>query len=144
MTFILLYFFSGTGNTWWVAKTLAEKLENRNIETQLVNIESKDEELTKTPDMIGIAYPVYGSDYPVNVGEFVEGLPDVDDINCFIITSILGFSGDGALTLEKTLKDKGYNLKQAVNFRMMNNIKLPCSDPDVQRGRSGEDQRSHW
>lgn len=125
MTFVLLYFFSATGNTWWVAKTLAEKLKELDIETQLVNIESKKEELTKKPDMIGIAYPVYGSDYPVNVGEFVEGLPDAGDMDCFIVTSMLGFSGDGALTLEKTLKDKGYNLKQAVNFRMMNNIKLP-------------------
>jgi ferredoxin len=38
---------------------------------------------------------------------------------------MLAFSGDGALVAEKRLKKQGYNIKQAVNTVMMNNIKLP-------------------
>lgn len=124
MTSVLLFFFSGTGSTWWVCNTLASKLRDNNIETNVRNIESTGYDEIEDHDIIGIGYPVYGSDCPVNVREFIENLPETKK-DCFIVTSMLAFSGDGALTTEKILKEKGYSLRQAVNIKALNNIRLP-------------------
>lgn len=125
MTSALLYFFSGTGSTWWVCKTLASKLEANNVETRVRNIESVGYGEIEDHDIIGFGFPVYGSDCPPIIREFIENLPTLDDKDCFIITSMMVFSGDGALTTENILRNKGFNLRQAVNIRMMNNIRLP-------------------
>ncbi len=123
----LIFFFSGTGNTWWLAKTLGLYFEELGVEIKVVNIEYMDISLDTIGefDVVGLGYPVYGSDCPINFLEFVENLPFQEGMNCFIFTAMLGFSGDGALTTEMLLKEKGYNLRQAVNVRMLNNIKLP-------------------
>lgn len=127
MATAILYFFSGTGNTWWVGKTLAEELKSLGVNTRLWSIEKgpPNVEDIVNSDYVGFGYPVYGSDCPPNMIEYLENLPDMDEKNCFIFTSMLAFSGDGALTTKKTLEEKGYKLDHAVNFLMFNNIKLP-------------------
>jgi ferredoxin len=75
--------------------------------------------------MVGFAYPIYGSDLPVTMIKFIENLPKVDDKPAFIFTTMMLFSGDGAIVAMRKLRKKGFKVKQAVNIIMPNNVKLP-------------------
>ena len=128
----VIFYFSGTGNTWWVAKKLIEKLTQRAVTCRLHSIESEYvseegfvEKEINDADVVGFAYPIYGSDYPVNVKEFIMNLPIVEEKKAFVFTTMLLFSGDGALVAARKLKKKGFDVRQAVNIRMPNNLKLP-------------------
>ncbi|MEA2069913.1 MAG: 4Fe-4S ferredoxin, partial [Asgard group archaeon] len=37
---VLIYYFSGTGNTFWVAKQLKQQLEKQNYETTIHSMEN--------------------------------------------------------------------------------------------------------
>ncbi len=67
----LIYYFSGTGNSLHVARKLAEKLENCRIEpiTAYMNLEKVEIE---SCDTLGFVFPIYGSDLPWVVKDFVE------------------------------------------------------------------------
>lgn len=126
MSSATIFYFSGTGNTWWLAHRLSDMLGERGIDVRLLNIEDDPSvEDIANSDIVGLGFPIYGSDCPPNMTKFIEKLPEVTDKDCFIFTSMLIFSGDGALTTERILIDKGYRLNQAVNFIMMNNVRLP-------------------
>lgn len=125
----IIFFFSGTGNTWWLSKTIAQKLEEQGLSTTNVSIENQnlEEKIEKILqyDLIGFGYPIYGSDCPEVFDKFVKTLPYADEKECFIFTSMMTFSGDGALVQKRYLEGQGYKIRQAVNIVMPNNIKLP-------------------
>lgn len=37
-----IFYFSGTGNTWWVADKIKKQLDNMNINAEIVSIDSID------------------------------------------------------------------------------------------------------
>lgn len=129
---VMIFYFSGTGNTWWVANTIQEKLqkegfevEKHSIEAPIVKEEGKINQIIQDVDFIGFGHPIYGSDMPDSFYDFIDKLPIVEDKEAFIFTTMLSFSGDGALVARRRLKKKGYSVKQAINICMPNNVKLP-------------------
>lgn len=76
-------------------------------------------------DIIGFGYPIYGSDVPDNYRAFLRALPKVNNKLAFVFTTMLLFSGDGAIVAKRILGRKGFKVKQAINIRMPNNLKLP-------------------
>jgi len=128
----VIFYFSGTGNTWWVAQKIASKLVERNIPTKVFSLENEQikdqatlEKKISSADLVGIGYPIYASDYPVIVGEFIKALPEGRNKKAFVFTTMMAFSGDGAMVAVRSLRRKGYKVKQAVNIKMMNNLRLP-------------------
>ncbi|MBN1330540.1 MAG: EFR1 family ferrodoxin [Candidatus Heimdallarchaeota archaeon] len=129
---ITLFFFSGTGNTWWVTNKIVEKLKNQEISTSMYSIESKNvttpnfvNEIMQASDIIGFGYPIYGSDIPEIFIEFLNHLPRSNGKKAFVYTTMLAYSGDGAMVAVRKLRKKGFKVRQAVNIRMLNNIQLP-------------------
>ncbi|MEA2070688.1 MAG: EFR1 family ferrodoxin, partial [Asgard group archaeon] len=57
--------------------------------------------------------------------EFMTKIPRFQDKKAFIFTTMLSFSGDGALVALRGLRKKGYDVKQAINIAMPNNVILP-------------------
>ena len=129
---ITIFYFSGTGNTWWVTERLCEMLKEKKFEVEHISVESKkgkDEKiitkLIENSDIVGFGYPIYGSDIPPNFMEFIKNLAPVKEKEAFVYTTMMIFSGDGALVGRRQLRKKGYNVRQATNIRMPNNVKLP-------------------
>lgn len=65
-----IYYFSGTGNSYWIAKDIAERLK-----AELYSISSlKDEEsITINSKSVGFIFPDYHSNLPNIVRKFMKG-----------------------------------------------------------------------
>jgi len=135
---ILLCYFSGTGNTWWLCNRFKEMAEERGAE---VTLRAMDEFLPKgmgaivsewcDSDVIGLAYPVHSSDAPPLVYRFLqdvaEGMEDGrrGPEHAFVLTTMQSFSGDGALMLEDGLAKMGVRIRVSRDFRMSPNTGVP-------------------
>lgn len=62
-----IYYFTGTGNSYYIAKKLSEKLSGELIPIAQVIDRT---EITTDADVIGIVFPVYYGDIPIIVKDF--------------------------------------------------------------------------
>lgn len=78
----MIFFFSGTGNSKYIAKTIAEALDDeiKNISEVLnENIENEIELNFKENEKIGIVFPTYYFGTPLIVEEFFKLLESVNN-----------------------------------------------------------------
>jgi ferredoxin len=125
-----IFYFSGTGNTWWVANELKKFLEEKKCKTTIHSIEKssikKDEQkIISQADYVGFGFPIYASDMPNFFKEFIKQIPSMKEKKAFVFTTMEAFSGDGALTALRKLRRKDYQVNQAINIKMPNNVILP-------------------
>ena len=67
-----IYYFSGTGNSLSVARKLKEKLGGDTEVRAMTWYLNQDEILIEAEKTLGLVFPVYGSDAPWPVKEFIE------------------------------------------------------------------------
>lgn len=124
----VIFYFSGTGNTWWAAQTLAAELQAKGIETSSRSIEQlargEAGRLIAENDAAGIAYPIYGSDLPELMKDFIGSLPPERGKKAFVFCTQWMWSGDGARVGAQLLQDKGFQVNWAEHFSMPNNISV--------------------
>jgi len=148
-----IFYFSGTGNTWWAARQTASGLEARGWRGRIISIETvtppEAAGLMEKLDLVLFGYPVYASDLPMPMWDFLGALPDrkspVKPAGVFCTQWL--FSGDGAILPRLILENKGFRQDWAVHLRMPNNICVPQSplgfsaDYQRHRGRREKTQR---
>ena len=130
---VILY-FSGTGNTWWVADAIRKQLDAKDINADAVSVDSLTPKKAgwwiKTADLVIFGWPIYGSDMPEPMKRFIDTLPVVEKgkhVHVFCTQS--AFSGDGAWQYHRHFKDKGLFIDSAEHFIMPNNKSRSGSDP---------------
>jgi len=126
-----LFYFSGTGNTWWVSQRLAEKLGERGLQARAYSIEQIEPqaagELISAAQGVGLGFPTYGSDAPRNFTAWLKALPAQEQKKPLLgFITQLGWSGDGCNFLEGLFREKGLDLKWAAEFNMPDSICLPA------------------
>lgn len=127
----MIYWFSGTGNSRWVAESLGSELHD----TLLPMTENTHFVL---PDMqeacIGFIFPVYGWGLPLAVANFIERMPHNTNPAHNYIYSVLTCGDDIGRTdrlLRKALKKKGYELHAVFSVQMRNTyVCLPFFNTD--------------
>jgi ferredoxin len=67
---IKIYYFSGTGNTYWSAKKLAEQLESAKIYS--ISREIRQSEIRIEADVVVFLFPSYAYETPLMVRRFLE------------------------------------------------------------------------
>ncbi|MGE5653525.1 MAG: EFR1 family ferrodoxin [Bacillota bacterium] len=118
----LLCYFSGTGNTKWIADRLCQELEMSGYHAELTNIEKVNSLDLRGYDFLIIGTPVYAEAPPPLVEDFVRRLP----MNHGIIQCMV-YSNQGAVTpctvkrLSRILSAKGYPITMEALLRMPNN-----------------------
>ncbi len=129
---ISIFYFSGTGNTWWAANRFAGKLAGAGFSVKTISVEHKQELTADTcakSDIIFLFYPIYGSDRPEIIKEFISRLPDVPKESgpkqFGIVCTQLLFSGDGAWMEHQLIENRGYKINWALHLKMPNNISVP-------------------
>ena len=127
---ILIYYFSGTGNTWWVANAIKQKLTELNHQIVCYSIEQTTPEdvveQVAAAEHIVLGFPVYGSTAPKPMLDFIQQFPTAtgnQSISIFATHAMA--SGDSAYYIGSFFTRKGYTLRQTRHFVMMNNFHLP-------------------
>lgn len=112
------YYFSGTGNTLYVAKKIAEKLgcEIDGIHNY-INESSVETEAHK----IIVAFPVYAWGPPVAVMNFIDKIKDVENKEIYCVMTYGGSPGGAAHIFRKRLQKAGGKLTAALGLRMPDN-----------------------
>ena len=130
MKHVVIFYFSGTGNTWWVSERIAKGLDKRGLNAtahsiEQVSIEDASNKIAGA-DLVGFGFPIYGSDVPRIFLRFLKALPEqTQGKDTFGYVTQLGWSGDGFNFLRGLVESKGYRLRWAAEFNMPNNIAIP-------------------
>ncbi|OGN90019.1 MAG: hypothetical protein A2158_04580 [Chloroflexi bacterium RBG_13_46_14] len=114
----VIYYFSGTGNTLFVAKDIVKGLGASLIpiaslvDASVVSVDS---------EVMGIVYPVYYGELPVIVGEFVERLNNLEGKYIFAVCTFGGSAGDSLRSLRKIIRSRGGKLSATYGIHMPQN-----------------------
>lgn len=130
--------FSGTGNTYYISNLLRDFLSTAQSTVDLYPIEkiSDPNQIISKCDLLGIGYPIYGSDIPKPVRSLIERFDNFQGKRAFVFCTQLMYSGDGAAYVAKMLIKKGFSVRQLAHFNMPNNLTdylnfLPGFKPSV-------------
>ena len=128
---VTIFYFSGTGNTWWTSLELKKQLESLGNTVEVFSLENpmlKEKDFitkkAKESDHIIIGYPVYGSDLPDNMWDLVNKLPNVKDKGFSAFCTQAGFSGDGTIFFKPEIEKKGFKFLQNFWINMPTNFNV--------------------
>ena len=124
MKTLAAFYFSGTGNTKFIAEKLCKKLSGV-YATELFDITAKSDFTLnlKQADVILLAFPIYGSAPPIPMREFVHRYKQNFSGKSVIIAETQYFySGDGAASIGRTIEKSGGKVIAAEHFNMPNNL----------------------
>jgi len=111
----MIFYFTGTGNSAYVAKKIAEDL---NLETTLITEENQVE---KEYEVVGLVFPIYGWGPPAIVEKFMEKLKDVKSKYFFVVPTFAGNFGQGINRISRQKKvDLGMGVKMQDNYILWN------------------------
>jgi ferredoxin/flavodoxin len=129
-----IYYFSGTGNSFVVARDIAKILDGNLISIASI---SKNDRINSDAKVIGIIYPNYygssGLSIPLLVKKFVLKLENLETKYIFAICTFGGGIGQSLNRLNSLMKTKGGTLsagygvhmpQNAFNKPWVNNLKL--------------------
>ena len=117
---MILFYFSGTGNSKYIAELFSNKM---NINCYSIEIYADFDKLITENDTIAFCYPVYGSRVPRIFREFVTNHMGVlNGKKLIIFCTQLGFSGDGARAFTDMFNKDSVRIVYAEHFNMPNNI----------------------
>ena len=132
---LLLLYFSGTGNTEFVARQLACALKAKRIACDLKAVESCTSLNLVGYDGLVFGFPVYACDLPSHVQRFIEKSGAVQDLPAFVFCTQALVEGGALEKAELLLTSKGYRLLGFEKF------KLPGSDALAFVGKTSRSAR---
>ncbi|MCU0857228.1 MAG: EFR1 family ferrodoxin [Pontiellaceae bacterium] len=112
-----IYWFSGTGNSLAVAKTLAEKLPD----VELIPIAAAVTNPPEAADRIGIVCPVYAFGPPAIVERFIRKLKAAPGTYIFAVFTCAASAGSSVHFLRGMLRKRGLDLSAAWIVKMPEN-----------------------
>jgi ferredoxin len=124
---IALVYFSGTGNTAYLAKQMQQDFAVKDVTCDLIPMEDialgKMQLDWKAFDLIGFAYPVHAFDAPRNVMEFLAALP-VGRYRYFLFKTAGNkvFNGGSSRRPRFILAQKGWQIVHEAIYEMPANM----------------------
>lgn len=125
----IIYYFSGTGNTEFVAKKFYENLQIKGFDIELKAIDLlKDKPNPNQYNLIGIGFPIYAYNLPIYIRRFINKFPAVHNNSAFIFVTMADPTSLGTLGITADLlKKKGFTIKSAEGFQMLSNDIILCN-----------------
>ncbi len=128
-------YFSGTGNTEYCIRKFLRALNEDAEAFPIENLSSVEE--IKKADEIVFAYPVYYSNLPKIVKDFIVGNADIwRGKRVFIIATMGLFSGDGTGCSARLFKKYGAKITGGLHLKMpdcIGDVKMLKKTPDENR-----------
>lgn len=126
----VVYYFTGTGNSLYLAKKAQETLAQRSVMAELRDIASSPR-LDSEADLIILCYPVYAFGLPRIVDRFVRQLPSLNGRDAVVIANMADSAGPAAHAGAALLLRKQARILAATEILMPNNyIIMDDSDSD--------------
>jgi ferredoxin/flavodoxin len=118
----VIYYFTGTGNSYKVSKDIAQKLGD----TKLIRICSDNMHLCSQGNYkkVGIVFPVYYFSLPNMVRDFVKNLTLDSDAYVYAVATCGAFVGISFIQLKKILVKKGLLLSSIFKVTMPDNYQV--------------------
>lgn len=126
----VIYYFSGSGNSFKIAKNISERLGA----TELIKISMDNMHLAGESNYkkVGIVFPVYFFSLPKMVKEFVENLKIQKDSYIYSVGTCGGFVGVTFVHLQEIFKKKGYKDLSTFKILMPDNYQVLYSPSPVE------------
>ena len=131
---MMIYYFSGTGNTKKITKLFAEALEECGAKAEIRDIVACEAPATEGYDAVGIAYPVHGFNTPEIVTDFAKKLPCGNGKPLFALKTSgepLRLNDASSLELSRIAESKGYRFIGERHYVMPYNMIFRHSDAMV-------------
>lgn len=110
----VIYYFSGTGNSFRAATVIAEKLGG----AEIVNVRCDPKEVSaEDADVIGFVCPVYEWNIPAAFGKFIYKLKVNPKAYIFMAATYIAVVGKSFETVERILRKKGAHLSYGKALR---------------------------
>ena len=124
-----IYWFSGTGNTYYLAREFAEMFPG----AKLISLASLDrsEDVVFDAETTGIFFPVYCFGIPGILARFLDRIQPMEDQGNHFVYAICtsgGYPGAALPLVEDTLQSKNINLGSCFHIRMVSSY-IPLSEP---------------
>ena len=113
----IIYWFSGTGNSFHVAKSLQENLDD----VELIPVASALKGDIELAPATGLVFPVYAFGPPLMVSKFIEMLPSTKPDYLFAVATYGGLPGSTIAITRKMLKKRGLPLNAGFSVKMVEN-----------------------
>ncbi len=128
MKSVILYYFSGSGNTLKVATKVKDTFETKLFSCDIKRMEDVENVELSNYEYVGLLFPVaIQSTFPL-VWDFINRLPKTNNQKIFMIDTMEAFSGGVVGPLRKALEDKGYNCIAALEVKMSSSIRIKDID----------------
>ena len=108
---LLILYFSGTGNTDYIARYIEKKLQihSQIMEISLLTIENCSPDELKEYDIICFGFPVFELNSPVIVKTFLANLLPIENKGVFIYCTMGLWDGNAIRKIYKPFQKKGYH-----------------------------------
>jgi len=128
----MIFYFSGTGNSLYVAQKLHEASGGELIDMAGALSEKCFKYKVKDGEKIGIIFPVYFLGLPTVVSEFIDNLKIESSAKSFVYTVITcgGSLGNADKMLAKRLKQRNIQLNNAFSIEMPGNYVIMYDVPN--------------
>lgn len=133
---LMIFYFSGTGNTKWAASKTAAALDDQLIDIA-ATLKHADSDSTfsyelKDDEPVGFFFPVHGWRPPLIVKEFVRHLRiNQAGSYCYVVCTAGDNVGEAVDILEKDLAEVGIKVHSAISLIMPESyVGLPFMDVD--------------
>lgn len=124
-------YFTGTGNSLWIARTLAQQLGD----ASLVSIADPDKNDVATGSAaVGLIFPVYIWGLPRPVIRFLDQLRDLGQTYVFAVAVNGGQVANTLVQLQRLLREKGSYLSTGFEITMPSNY-IPWGGPGPEEER---------
>lgn len=121
----VIYYFTGTGNSLWVARKLADTLGS----TEVVPMSGHQDKTRRiVPETVGLIFPVYIWGVPAPVIRFVNTLEILERGYFFAVAVNGGQVSNTLVQLKKIIARNGMNLSAGFQIKMPSNY-IPWGGP---------------
>jgi len=132
---VLILYFSGTGNTKFIAEKINHRLEKKGYQTNCASVELFPPEEVSFHDFLVFGFPVYGYDMPDFLKSYVKKTT-LPSSNAVILYSTIGYNGGNALRRAADIfRGQGYLVVGSTQFSMPGNDGLVISRKNSKAAR---------
>ncbi|HEX2944951.1 MAG TPA: EFR1 family ferrodoxin [Clostridia bacterium] len=123
-----IFYFTGTGNSLYVGRKIAEKLGNASL-IPMVSLLHEKETFAVNANVVGFVFPVYFLRMPDIIKEALDKCSFREDAYFFAAVTSGGDSGNTLFGLNEILKTKGSRLNYGIEIPLGDNS-IALSTPD--------------